>query len=695
MDRMVQSASTAASGYLNAQPVGGSKEPALAFAGFRLEADGSLFRGETLLHLPPRELAALRILLANAGQIVTPLQLKQALWGDVHVTADSVPKCLSSLRTRLQPDNCIQTVYKRGYRLLAEVRPIHQSSANVLPRLAIAPFTSEFGVPKHLGIAVAEEAIARLCNASQPLAFVLARDSVFALALRGLSAQQIGASLHADLVLAGTLRAFISHFRLRLEMIRVVDGVQIWVEDILVERDKIAGLESDLASRLDFRLKTHRFDSRQGSAEQARAENVRRFLPAVRGAGHAPNLNVQYAPVFQMERRANGPGRRASVQDRRIAARRGAQVQSVASSENSPQQWTGQPQSISAGADRAFESTMSTPRSEAYEIFLRGRHEWQSPERHRQQDGLRLILRATEIDPSFIEAKVDLIHLCVNQAFYGYMSSASAAELVHRVVDSIPNFPNQAESALPSLAWINLHCDRDLPGALHSLDLCAHLPHDRWTTRARAMFALSRHRFDEGIQLLRAAIEVDPFSSWLHSRLAWALFLNGDAAASVKQIDQAMRQFPEYEGACFYGAMIFGHVGDAARAVELAQEIVQRQPYFDPASAIEAYALASAGRAAEARAILDRQRWLGRERFLIRSFNPAAWVALGDLDAALSELRAANEDRCPWFFQTLADPRLKPLHGHPEFEQLRAILPAMEAAAHRQGEARTDPSPQL
>jgi DNA-binding winged helix-turn-helix (wHTH) protein len=162
---MVQSASTAVPGYLNAQPVGGGKEPALSFAGFRLEADGSLFRGETLLHLPPRELAALRMLLANAGQIVTPLQLKQALWGEVHVTADSVPKCLSSLRTRLQPDNCIQTVYKRGYRLLAEVRPIHEPSANVLPRLAIAPFTSEFGVPKHLGIAVAEEAIARLCNA--------------------------------------------------------------------------------------------------------------------------------------------------------------------------------------------------------------------------------------------------------------------------------------------------------------------------------------------------------------------------------------------------------------------------------------------------------------------------------------------------------------------------------------------------
>jgi DNA-binding winged helix-turn-helix (wHTH) protein len=46
-------------------------------------------------------LAALRFLLAHPGQIVTPVQLREAIWVDVHVTADSVPKCVSSLRARL------------------------------------------------------------------------------------------------------------------------------------------------------------------------------------------------------------------------------------------------------------------------------------------------------------------------------------------------------------------------------------------------------------------------------------------------------------------------------------------------------------------------------------------------------------------------------------------------------------------
>ena len=153
-----------------------------SFGAFHLEADGTLYRGDKPVHLPPRELAALQFLLAHAGQIVTPLQLKQALWGDVHVTADSIPKCVSSLRAKLEPEECIQTVYKRGYRFSTEVRPHGLAQAGALQRLAITPFDRPLqGVPEHLGQAVAEETIARLTRVRHPSVSILARDSVFTL----------------------------------------------------------------------------------------------------------------------------------------------------------------------------------------------------------------------------------------------------------------------------------------------------------------------------------------------------------------------------------------------------------------------------------------------------------------------------------------------------------------------------------
>jgi DNA-binding winged helix-turn-helix (wHTH) protein len=227
---------------------------ALCFGTFKLDADGTLSRDGATIHVPPRELAALRVLLTSPGQVVTPARLKEALWGDVHVTAESVTKCLSSLRAHLEPDDCIQTVYKRGYRLTTDVHPC-TDVAGAYPRLAIPPFRVEGHIAEHLGATIAEETIARLSNAPHPLAAILSRESVFTLAARGLTAHEIGQALRADLALSGTLRPINAMYRLRVEMIRVADGTQMWVEDLLTEPDRVSGIESELAARLDFRFK--------------------------------------------------------------------------------------------------------------------------------------------------------------------------------------------------------------------------------------------------------------------------------------------------------------------------------------------------------------------------------------------------------------------------------------------------------
>ncbi len=609
-----------------------------SFAGFRLDADGVLFRGETPVHLPPKELAALQLLIANAGRIVTPLQLRQALWGDVHVSADSVPKCVSSLLARLEPEDCIQTIYKRGYRFTAVVRNHDAEPGGTLPRLAILPFSSGFGVPEHLGSVLAEEAIARLSGLRPAIVSVLAQDSVFTLAERGMTAVETGEALGAGFVLAGTLRALPIHYRLRAEMIRVEDGVQVWVEDLLVERDRIAGLETELVNRLVFRL----------SASPP-------FLKRLQ----------EVAPVSPI-----GDSLPASMLD-----------QSAASTSRP----RGRGLSIAAVA-APTEDRIDT-HLEAYEIFQRAHHEWQTLQRHRMQDGLQHLLRATELDPSLIGARVDLVNLCVTQDFFGFMSPTVAADIVRRTCESIPDLSTRAEAILPALGWIRFHVDRNLPSALWAFSLSAHLPHDSWITRVRSTFALSRRRFGEALDLLRAAIRLDPYSPWLQARLAWALHLAGEAGASVGQVQSALRQFPEHESTNLYGALILAFNGKAAQANELAETLVQRVPYFDLATTVHAYALANLGRTDEARAIMERLQWLGRERYLLRAFTPNVYVALGEPDMALAELRTSNENRCPWFFQTMAEPQLKPLHGRPEFHEMQAMLDTLEADAARTDEA--------
>ncbi len=561
-------------------------EPEFIFGNFKLWADGSFFRDQTQIHLPPKEMAALRFLLTHAGEVVTPAQLKQALWGEVHVTSDSVPRCLSSLRALLEPEQCIQTIYKRGYRLAGQVG-CNGSEPRTMCHVAIMPFASGHNVAEHLGPAIAEEVTARLTAAGPSWVSVLARDSVFTLARGGLSAVQVGEALHADFILTGTLAAMPTHYRLRAEMIRMKDGVQIWIEDMLVAQNLVYDLESQLVQRLTFRL----------GWEQDRA---------------------------------TGAALKAKV------------------------------------------------RPDAYEMFLRGRYEWQTQERHRMMDGMRHLLEATELDPALVSAQIDLADLSVTQEFYGFLSPDATATQVRHIGDSISNVAGVAPALLPILGWIDFHVDRDLAAALDRFSASAHLPHSASTTRLRVMLALSRHRFDEAVEWLQSALSLDPYAPGLHGLLAWTFHLAGRQAKSVETVEKALALFPDHEGTLAMSALILAFNGHAEHGEKLARDLVRRSPYFDIAMAIHAYALACSGQRDEAYGTLERLQWLSRERFVMRSFIPAAFAALGLVDEAISELRAADDARCPWFFQMLADPRLQPLHGHGEFELMRESLGRLE-----------------
>ena len=566
-----------------------NREPEFTFGNFRLWTDGTFFREQTKIHLPPKELAALRFLLANANKMVTPAQLKQALWGDVHVTSDSVPRCLSSLRALLEPEQCIQTIYKRGYRLSGAVQH-HVSQEHPVVRLAVMPFATGHHVAEHLGPAVAEEVTARLTEVGPSWISVVARDSVFTLARRGFTAAQVGESLRADFVLTGTLFAMPTLYRLRVEMIRVQDGTQIWIEDMLAAHGQLLSLETQIVQRLIFRL------------------------------GGASDLGL------------NRP-------------------------EHQPVQ------------------------AEAYEMFLRGHHEWQSRERHRMEDGMQRLIQATELDPSLLAAHLDLANLCITQELDGFLSPDIAAKQIRHIAETVQDASGRLMALMPAVGWVRFHVDRDLAGALEMFSLSAQLPHGASTTCLRVMFALSRHRFDESLEWLLSALLIDPYAPCLHSMHAWTLHLAGQRSRSVEIIEKALELFPDEEEVRACAALIFSFNGRAEQGADLARELVHRTPYFDLASAIHAYALACIGRREEAHEILERLQWLSRERFVLRSFLPAAFAALGMLDEAIAELQAADVARCPWFFQMLADPRLAPLHGHPEFERMRGGLEKLEFSA--------------
>ena len=97
------------------------------FASFRLDtAEQCLWRGSERIVLQPRPFAVLRYLVENPGRLITHDELLDALWPETFVQPQVLRTYMLELRKTLGDDagepRFIETMPKRGYRFVAEVR---------------------------------------------------------------------------------------------------------------------------------------------------------------------------------------------------------------------------------------------------------------------------------------------------------------------------------------------------------------------------------------------------------------------------------------------------------------------------------------------------------------------------------------------------------------------------------------------
>jgi DNA-binding winged helix-turn-helix (wHTH) protein/Flp pilus assembly protein TadD len=89
------------------------------FGPFRLKVDVGLWRDDSEVALPPKEMALLKLLVLNKNRVVEHETIFRDLWPRQEVSYQSLIRCVYSLRNALQPEGreYIKTVPKRGYKL--------------------------------------------------------------------------------------------------------------------------------------------------------------------------------------------------------------------------------------------------------------------------------------------------------------------------------------------------------------------------------------------------------------------------------------------------------------------------------------------------------------------------------------------------------------------------------------------------
>jgi len=250
------------------------------FGPFRFDAKGRvLFRGTMDLGLPPKAAETLRVLLANAGDVVDKDALLDTVWAGAVVGEGSLTRTISILRKALggdaHSDKYIATVSKRGYRFVA---PVESAAADTggapgeRTMLAVLPFEN-LGTGRrydYFSDGLTEELIAQLSRLNPQRLGIIARTSSMTFKGTPKGIAEIGHELGLHYVLEGSVRRSRGRMRIAVQLIQVSDETHVWAENYERPLGDVLRLQCDVAAAVarEIDVKLSRHTSRRLTAAQ-------------------------------------------------------------------------------------------------------------------------------------------------------------------------------------------------------------------------------------------------------------------------------------------------------------------------------------------------------------------------------------------------------------------------------------------
>lgn len=210
-----------------------------------------LSRGGQTLHLRPKLMDLLVFLASSQGRVVPKGDILEQVWRGEFVVESVLGRSIADLRQLLGDDAArprfVETIPRRGYRLIAPVRWRDRGETPLKPAIAVLPFTdlAPGADQRHVCDGLAEELINTLC--SVPSLRVIARTSAFAFRGRAVDVREIGAQLGASRLIEGAVQRVDGRLRITVQLIDAADGCHIWSRRFDRAADDLFTIEDEIA----------------------------------------------------------------------------------------------------------------------------------------------------------------------------------------------------------------------------------------------------------------------------------------------------------------------------------------------------------------------------------------------------------------------------------------------------------------
>ncbi len=234
----------------------------------------------------PKVVEVLVCLANNPGEVLSKDDIIRAVWPDTHVTDEVLTYSISELRKAFHDDarnpRVIQTIPRRGYRLIAPVTPLEPTPKRQ-PSIAVLAFAdmSPEKDQEYFCDGIAEEIISDLAHLTGLR--VASRTSAFAFKERSEDVRMIGKKLGVDTVLEGSVRKAGDRLRITAQLINVEDGCHLWSERYERELKDVFAIQDEIARKIVHALEVNLTDTESRRLGRAPTQNVEAYDFYLRG----------------------------------------------------------------------------------------------------------------------------------------------------------------------------------------------------------------------------------------------------------------------------------------------------------------------------------------------------------------------------------------------------------------------------
>ncbi|MEP6787094.1 MAG: tetratricopeptide repeat protein [Acidobacteriota bacterium] len=313
----------------------------------------------------------------------------------------------------------------------------------------------------------------------------------------------------------------------------------------------------------------------------------------------------------------------------------------------------------------------STDDPKAYELYLKGRFEWNKRTASDLTRGIDYFNEATAIDPQFAQAYAGLAESYTILSYYSDVPPQSSYPKARTAAEKALQLDPNSGVAQADLAYVKFNYEWDFDGARKDFERAVELSPNEPTPHfwfGECLMYLGD--YDRGIAEIKKARDLDPLSSISNSTLGWAYHIAGQSDMAIEQLTKTLEIDQNFPMTHFCLGMAYDRKGMYKESIVENQRSAELSGGF-PGIVGLGHAYAASGQRDEALKIIAKMEEQIRSGNTKPSLGLAIiYAGLNDRDKAFEWLEKAFQRRDEGILYLKCQPYFDNLHSDVRYADL-------------------------